>query len=325
MSEELRGVDVIVAGRTRTRNTFFPSVTRLNNGELICVFYYSPGHVHPRGAIALVRSDDDGNSWTLPEIIIDTPYDDRDPHIVQLKDGRIILSWFTTYHATEARNSKCFVATSSDYGRTWSRPIPVSSESFATSEKVLELSDGTLLLPLYDWKDSVLFQSRDGGEHWERVASISNGEKMKTGVTFNETALAALGEGHIVAVMRTAGGDGYAYITHSYDHGRTWEQPVALGVKAHAPDMLVMDQGVFLCYGSIAYPGRWVVGMFGDPRKNFANAKEQVIYAGATKVADMSYPAAVQIGDNTLFVVFYDAALGYIGGRYVTLKDGCLS
>lgn len=285
MSEAVRGVDVVVAGRTRALNTFFPSVTRLNNGELLCVFYYSPAHVHPRGKIALVRSRDDGNSWTLPEVIIDTPNDDRDPHIVQLKDGRLILSWFTTYHAMEPRISKSFVAISNDYGWTWSKPIAVSSEGFATSEKVLELDDGTLLLPVYDSRNSILFESRDGGEHWEQVANITKAEKMNAGITFNETALASLGDDHIVAVMRTAGGDGYAYISHSYDRGRSWDQPVALPVKAHAPDLLVLDRGVFLTYGSIAFPGRWVAAVLEtvmEVRGTVDEPVENIVFAGLT-------------------------------------------
>jgi hypothetical protein len=66
------------------------------------VFYGGYGHVSkpnaewPKGGrICMVRSNDEGRTWTKPGILYDSDVDDRDPHIAQLKDGTLICSFFT--------------------------------------------------------------------------------------------------------------------------------------------------------------------------------------------------------------------------------------
>ena len=71
--------DVIVAGRTYQDNVFFPSIVRLHNGELLVVYRATPSHSSKTpGKIMCIRSKDGGNTWSRPEVIIDTPHDDRD-------------------------------------------------------------------------------------------------------------------------------------------------------------------------------------------------------------------------------------------------------
>jgi len=272
----------------------------------------------------MVESEDDGSSWSLPQIIIDTPIDDRDPHITQLSDGQLMLSWFSTDHSKQPSVSHSFVATSSDYGRTWSRPLKVSDRPAATSEQVLELPDGRLLLPVYRTSGneptaSILMSSQDRGQTWQEASIIAEPAADKD-FGFNETALVYLGRDHLVAVIRTEDKEGYAYINHSFDLGATWGTPEKLPFKSHAPDMLLLEDGVFLTYGSVAYPGRWVAGVLGNAAGNFTGAVETIIYTGSS-VGDMSYPSAVQIDRDTILVVYYDAGAGYIGGRFVAIKD----
>jgi hypothetical protein len=50
----------------------------------------------PRGGRAmLIRSTDDGHTWSKPETIIDTLWDDRSPAVVELPDGTLVASFFT--------------------------------------------------------------------------------------------------------------------------------------------------------------------------------------------------------------------------------------
>jgi hypothetical protein len=42
----------------------------------------------------IVRSKDEGKTWSKPETLIDTPADDRHPAFVQLQDGTVICSFF---------------------------------------------------------------------------------------------------------------------------------------------------------------------------------------------------------------------------------------
>ena len=52
--------------------------------------------VAPTGGRAMiVRSTDQGKTWSKPETLIDTPSDDRHPAFVELKDGTVLCSFFT--------------------------------------------------------------------------------------------------------------------------------------------------------------------------------------------------------------------------------------
>ena len=69
----------------------FPSVARLTSGDLLCVFRQGSDHVSPDGQILLCRSKDKGKTWVLEDTVIVAARDCRDPSIVQLKDGTVLL------------------------------------------------------------------------------------------------------------------------------------------------------------------------------------------------------------------------------------------
>src|SRR4051812_45404364 len=119
--------DVIVAARG-DRNTYFPTIARLRSGELVVVYYDSPSHTSQSGRVALVRSTDDGRTWSAPRVALDTPLDDRDPQIMQTRAGTLLLSYFAyDWNQTPARVMGTFVARSEDNGATWSSPRPVGT------------------------------------------------------------------------------------------------------------------------------------------------------------------------------------------------------
>ena len=64
-----------------------------------------------------VRSSDNGQSWSRPVVVIDTAQDDRDPSVACLRDGTLLLNWFTLQRNRVA----IMLARSTDQGKTWSR------------------------------------------------------------------------------------------------------------------------------------------------------------------------------------------------------------
>ena len=356
--------DVIVAGRTPQYNVFSPSITRLHNGELIVIYHSSPRHIG-LGRIACTRSKDGGNTWSPPEVIIDTPYSDGG-HITELSDGSLMLTHIRQDISKDPLENYTYVWRSFDYGHTWRDPALVSSIPCAGFGNVLELPDGRLLLAVYRPRDpsrrgtgikkedilryladveagrekrpfeeafpledynpnpsiSVLMVSEDGGRTWHEQCVIAEEIDGKA-IGFNETSLAYLGDGHIVAVVRT--GDPFnACIVHSEDGGKSFGKPKMLNTNAHAPDLLVIDEDrVLLTYGACDYSGgyvtRYVMAMLGDARRDFEGATEKIIYTGSG--GDASYPSAVRVGPDEAFVVYYDAGVGIIGGRFLKLSD----
>ena len=82
----------------------FPDVCRLRDGRLMCVFYASYHHIglpcpqHPKGGrIAYCTSTNEGHSWSKAKTLYDGPDDDRDPSIVQLKNGQLICNFFSLH------------------------------------------------------------------------------------------------------------------------------------------------------------------------------------------------------------------------------------
>ncbi len=111
----------------------FPDICRTPDGELLVVFYAGYSHVSfptedlPLGArISMVRSTDDGKTWSVAEVVVDTPMDDRDASITQLANGDLLVT-FMTYSKERAPTHAVMTIRSSDNGATWSEPqaVPV--------------------------------------------------------------------------------------------------------------------------------------------------------------------------------------------------------
>lgn len=83
----------------------WPSVTRLPNGMLAMVASgFRLEHVCPFGKGVIAYSSDEGESWTHPAIVMDTPLDDRDCGLTCFGEGRVIL---TSFNNTTAFQRAC--------------------------------------------------------------------------------------------------------------------------------------------------------------------------------------------------------------------------
>ena len=75
----------------------WPTLLRRKNGELLLVYSGGrEGHVCPFGRVELLRSHDDGRTWTWPQTIFDGPLDDRDAGLVETSAGTLVMSTFTS-------------------------------------------------------------------------------------------------------------------------------------------------------------------------------------------------------------------------------------
>jgi sialidase-1 len=91
-----------------------PDACRLNNGDILVVFYDGNDHVtYPTdeypdaGRICLTRSEDEGKTWSSPVVIYDDLNDNRDPHINQMSDGTVVLSFFSLeFEVSDSQTSR---------------------------------------------------------------------------------------------------------------------------------------------------------------------------------------------------------------------------
>lgn len=337
--------DVVVARQNGEYNTFFPTVERLRDGELVVVYYESPEHMHHLGRIALVRSRDEGQTWSAPVVVVDRPgINHRDPSIIETSHGTLIVSYYLFF---DMRSLGVFVLRSEDRGKTWSAPIQVATsldvpadhqhlplEGPATSAKIVELDGGDLLIPTYGHRvgetesRSAVVRSHDDGRTWPANTEVDIARDRD--VDFVEPALASLGHGHVVAVMRTERARNRAYAAESIDGGKTWTKAVETDLFAQASDLLRVDVPGQPASAVVHAWGDWS-GKYGDGRPTVmqlqtipggaALGPPRVIYHGHCTWGDESYPSTVLLDRGRLFTVFYDACAKYIGGRYTNLAD----
>ena len=138
---------VILSNPNGIHNYFgWPSVARLQDGTLAAVASgFRLQHVCPFGKAVMIRSFDEGLTWTPPEVVIDTPLDDRDSGITPFgKDGVIVTSFNNTVEFQRESN-------------------PADPYIRAYLDRVAAMPDGEKLL------GSTFVLSRDGGKTFGRV------------------------------------------------------------------------------------------------------------------------------------------------------------
>lgn len=283
----------------------FPDACRLANGDLLAVFYDGYGHVSlpnddlPKGGrIGMVRSSDEGRTWTAPEILFDSPADDRDPHIAQMSDGTLLCSFFTYHRAgAEAPFATCIVR-SRDGGKTWDEVEQELAPDWAVSAPVREM-DGVYLLGIYAegggkaWGGVI--RSEDRGETW--------GEPIPIGKEANqyldaETDVIQLKDGQVYAALRSSSVN--MYCSTSADLGKTWAPATDMGFKGHAPHLYRLSTGEIIMTHRVPATSLHISR---DECKTWSGPYLVDTVGGA-------YPATVELKDGTIMVIYYEEGGG---------------
>lgn len=232
--------------------------------------------VAPTGGRAMIiRSSDEGKTWSKPETMLDTPDDDRSPSLIEMPDGTLLCSVFTypgvdedyilkdpslTYHIAIIR--------SFDHGKTWDKEIirlPSPFLNDASDGPMILLKDGSVLHAVYGTpKDggpaqTALFTSKDSGATWQLLSIVKAGNQLKEVIVsknmdteqsrvlsqqhpFHEANATVLPNGQWVMMARAEGD-----ICWSNDQGRTWTEPVSFGMRMYAPTLYVLQDGTLVC------------------------------------------------------------------------------
>ncbi|MGC0251237.1 exo-alpha-sialidase [Pseudactinotalea sp. Z1748] len=172
------GGDVTVATASAGHGLWFPDIIRLKDGRLLAAFQEAETHYGPVGRIYVTTSSDGGFTWSDPQLVIDSEYDDRDPKMAQLSDGTVLLGFFQTDQSTSTTLGT-HVVRSADGGQTWSEPVKVGTEMDwdASHGPITELSDGSVLMPLYGSvgdapSQATVVRSTDGGRTWPAASEV---------------------------------------------------------------------------------------------------------------------------------------------------------
>jgi photosystem II stability/assembly factor-like uncharacterized protein len=264
--------------------------------------------VAPTGGRAMImRSADEGRTWSKPVTLIDTPDDDRHPAWVALPDGTLVCSLFT-YPGAEfadfvkrpADAYRTVIIRSFDQGKTWDKELIRPSSPFLADESdgpMVRLKDGSILLTISGVPkqggpaQAAVFTSQDRGATWKLMSTV------KANHDLDEANAVQLRDGQLLMMARPEGD-----ICWSGDQGRTWSAPLTFGMRMYAPSLYVLHDGTLVClHGSYApgHSGLRLIFSSDGGHTWIAPAKDY----GFLVDNCYGYGKAMELPDGSLFVV----------------------
>ena len=238
-----------------------PGLATSPKGTLLAVFdmrHTSSADLPGDIDVGLMRSTDDGRTWSKAQVILDFDKNEKDSRgngvgdptiLIDRKTGHILVvalwskgnrAWNGSGPGLEPHETGQFVLTrSTDDGVTWSKPVNITKKIAGRDPKWrllfngpgsgIQLRDGTLLIPA-QFRDaqgsphSCFLFSGDGGESW----TISPAAIPLTPPT-SEAQIAELADGSLLLSMRNeskAGQRVWAKYTWKEDLSKgKWSEP----------------------------------------------------------------------------------------------------
>lgn len=286
-----------------------PSIERAQNGRLWAVWYTGGEGEGPDNHVVLVTSNDDGDIWSEPRVVISPPGKVRayDPTIWHDPLGRLWVFWAQSYQWFDGR---CGVWTmvsenSGAENPTWGSPKRLANGIMINKPTVLK--NGDWLLPAAVWESrqpklpeltnerfSNVVASTDQGKTWQLRGSADIPDR-----TFDEHTIVELQDGTLWLLARTRFGIGESF---SIDQGVSWSpgQPASIAGPNSRFFLRRLRSGRLLLVNHYKFIGRshltarlsedegksWFGGLLIDERHNVA------------------YPDGVEAEDGRIFVIY---------------------
>ncbi len=349
-------VKTIMSNPTGIHNYFaWPTVTRLQDGSLATVASgFRVGHVCPFGKAVMIRSYDDGKSWTSPEVLIDTPLDDRDAGICPFGESGVIVTSFNNTPAFQRRHHNVTpyklayldtVEARGDWERYLGSTAVISRDGGKTFGEVFKLPVSAPHGPVCLLDGSLFYVGRifrgDYSAFEEKVIQCC---KISTDGTAEllgkiddvdgfgswEPHAIQLQDGKIIVHIRVQDErTEKAFTTYqceSYDGGKTFTKPHAiLPIKGGAPSHLMLhSSGMLIATYSYRMPPFGIRAMFSRDGGESWDTGNQIFVNGMGKSADgtpiIADPQLADEFDPLNITADYD--LGYPAS--VELGDGSI-
>ncbi|HID77583.1 MAG TPA: exo-alpha-sialidase, partial [Planctomycetaceae bacterium] len=339
--------EVRVISHLRHRYHGWPTIARRRNGQLLLVCSGGrEAHVCPFGRVELMRSNDDGQTWTWPRVLMDSAIDDRDAGVLETDRGSILVTTFTSlaYESvlrraeqtpsgrpgawpeekrrrwqaahnrlpaeSRQRELGVWMIRSIDGGVTWS----VRYDSLVNSPHgPIQLSDGRLLYAGKDlWREPGRLgfcQSVDDGASWQWLAElpVRDGDDHRR---YHELHAVETADGRIVVQIRNHNpkNAGETLQAESADGGKSWSKPRSIGVWGLPSHLLRLSDGrLLMTYGHRRKPFGNQARLSEDHGRSWSDPIE---VSGDGMGGDLGYPSTVQLGDGSLVTVWYEVMPG---------------
>ncbi len=299
----------------------WPTIVKTSKGEIIIVFSGDrEAHVCPWGKIQMVRSSDNGKTWSGVITVNNTPADDRDAGIIETGKGTLLVSWNASWYFTmpsvmreswkrhaEKMNPEirkqwtgALVRRSEDNGKTWGAPSRTAA--FAPHGPI-SLQDGRLLYVGTGAAGILAEESKDDGVTWQQIAKISAPASHYT-----EAHVVECGTGRLVAMFRNEDPDEsqrFLGQSESDDGGKTWSMIHNTGIWGYPPHLIRLKDGnLLVSYSHRRSPYGQRACISYDNGKTW-DLKNEVVLVDNAPDDDLGYPASAQLEDGSILTIYY--------------------
>ncbi len=325
----------------------WPTIARRRNGELLLACSGGrEAHICPFGRVELMRSRDEGETWSWPCVVMDSGIDDRDAGVLETAKGSILVTTFTSlaYEPILKRAEKIapgakgawdkerlrrwqaahnrlspeerkrilgvWMVRSTDGGLTWSGRYDCLCDS---PHGPIQLSDGRLLYAGKDlWRAGSrigVCESRDDGETWKWLAQLKP-RPSDDAKNYHELHAVETADGRVVLQIRNHNrkNSRETLQCESSDGGATWSVPRSIGVWGLPSHLLrLKDDRLLMTYGHRRSPLGNQARVSADHGRTWS---APIIVSGDGASGDLGYPSTVQLKDGDLLTVWYERLKG---------------
>jgi len=289
------------------------TILELPNGDLLAAWYAGSREKGDDVVILGARLVSGDTIWSNYEVWADTPdKSEGNPVLFYDRNGVLWLFYQTMYGSGEGRTRqgtgwttcKIKAKISNDFGMSWQTERTLVEEwGFLTRNKVLQLADGTILLPVHDERDwsSRILISNDDGQNWKFSERIDSGGGFHKGNI--EPTIILRDDGKILCFMRSGADTNQIWKSLSSDHGEHWSEPVEIDQPNpnSACDLLKLKNGNVVLAFNNTKSNR-------TPLTLTISTDDGETWAALRNLEDSegeySYPAIIQTKDGKIHVTY---------------------
>ncbi len=334
--ERIGNAKIIMSNPDSLHNYFaWPSIVRLQNGKIaVAASGYRLNHLCPFGKAVISYSEDNGETYTVPAPVIDTPLDDRDAGLCTFGDKGLIFTSFNNtrevqrwwkhidinyrdayLNLVDDQAEKKYLGStfriSNDCGVTFG---PIHISPITSPHGPIETKSGKIVWvgrpfsdaanPLTAEEDRIKAYEIHLDGSMEFIGTIPPIIIDGKQICSCEPHMIELDNGRLLCHIR-ANEIFTTFQSVSDDGGKTWSEPVRLldDFAGSPPHILKHSSGALICvYGRREDPLS-IRAMFSFDDGETWDTEHEICPLSHT--GDHGYPMSVELDDGSILTVFY--------------------